>query len=89
MADFCGLWDRSSVASSRVDIAGDFLADVEQREKILQPGCFVPLGVCEGHGCGVGLVRDPSGVLWLVHVPLGRKKPKGMPDWVRLPDGGS
>lgn len=88
MSDFCGLWANGSLAITRADIAGDFLADLERLEKNLQPGCFVPVGVCEGHGSGVGLVRDPRGGLWLVHVPMGRKKPKGMPDWVELPRPG-
>ncbi|MBI3184152.1 MAG: hypothetical protein HYZ28_18620 [Myxococcales bacterium] len=88
MGEFCGIWKRdSTLGTTREDILGDFLEYFEHEiEPRLRPGRALLLGICEGHGAGVGVHWDRNdGLKWFVHFSLGPGTGREVPAPVEIP----
>jgi len=76
MADFCYDFDPGGLGGEPP--MGDFNYAIKDGGlPELKPGYEIRLGICEGHGGCVYLVRDEDGSLWFEHGP-GRDYRRGV-----------
>ena len=90
MADFCHDYEPNGIGcilpmkdngGEHPDLCfGDFTELVKLHGPTLAPSYEVNLGICEGHGGCVYLVRDDDGSLWFEHGEVMGGKQEGEPE---------
>lgn len=71
MADFCHEWEPGGPWCGKGpcpdDCLGDFTEKARRWAAVIDPGFYVILGFCEGHGQAVYLYRDKLGDFFFEH----------------------
>jgi hypothetical protein len=80
VADFCHDYEPGGLGCrgecTKPQCFGDFTEDLVRRSEEVDPGFILTLGICEGHGANVYLLREDDGKLYFKHGP-GRDFLKG------------
>jgi hypothetical protein len=81
LADFCHDWEPGGLGCrgkcEGPQCFGDFTKEVLRRGPEVDAGYILTIGICEGHGANVYLLREDDGKLYFKHGP-GRDYFKGV-----------